>query len=52
MPTRPSAPVRESAANLREGEGVDSDRELIMEDARSIREGLWRIARGHLPLNL
>jgi hypothetical protein len=27
------------------GEGVDSDRELMLEDARSIREGLWRIAR-------
>jgi hypothetical protein len=26
------------------GEGVDSDRELMLEDARSIREGLWRMA--------
>jgi hypothetical protein len=25
-------------------EGVESDRELILEDARSIRNGLWRIA--------
>jgi hypothetical protein len=24
---------------------VESDRELILEDARSIREGLWRMAR-------
>jgi len=27
------------------GEVVDSERELILEDARSIREGLWRMAR-------
>jgi hypothetical protein len=27
------------------GEGVESDRELIVEDARSIREVLWTIAR-------
>jgi hypothetical protein len=26
-------------------EGVEADRELIQEDARSIREGLWRMAR-------
>jgi hypothetical protein len=26
-------------------EGVDSERELMMEDARSISEGLWRIAQ-------
>jgi hypothetical protein len=24
---------------------VEADRELILEDARSIREGLWRMAR-------
>ena len=24
---------------------MESDRELILEDARSIREGLWRMAR-------
>ena len=28
-----------------EEEGVESDRELMLEDARSIREGLWRMAR-------
>jgi hypothetical protein len=27
------------------GEGVDSNRELMLEDARSIRDGLWRMAR-------
>ena len=27
------------------GEGVNSDRELILDDVHSIREGLWRIAR-------
>jgi hypothetical protein len=27
------------------GEGVEADRELMMEDARSIRDGLWLIAR-------
>ena len=27
------------------GEDVDSERELMLEDARSIREGLWRMAR-------
>jgi hypothetical protein len=27
------------------GEGVEPDRELIPEDARSIREGMWRMAR-------
>jgi hypothetical protein len=27
------------------GEGVDSERELILEDARSISQGLWRMAR-------
>jgi hypothetical protein len=26
------------------GEGVDSERELMLEDARSISEGLWRMA--------
>jgi hypothetical protein len=26
-------------------EGVEADRKLILEDARSIREGLWRMAR-------
>jgi hypothetical protein len=26
------------------GEGVEADRELILEDARSIREGMWRMA--------
>ena len=29
----------------RGGEGVDSERELMLEDARSISEGLWRIAQ-------
>jgi len=28
-----------------EGEGVDSDRELMLENARSISQGLWRFAR-------
>jgi hypothetical protein len=28
-----------------EGRGVESDRELMLEDARSIREGLWRMAQ-------
>jgi len=27
------------------GEGVDSGRELMLEDARSISQGLWRIAQ-------
>ena len=27
------------------GEGVDSDRELMLEDARSISERLWRMAQ-------
>jgi hypothetical protein len=27
------------------GEGMESDHELMLEDARSIREGLWRMAR-------
>jgi hypothetical protein len=27
------------------GEGVDSERELMLEDARSISEGLWRMAQ-------
>ncbi len=31
-------------ANLRE-EGLETDRELMLEDARSIRGGLWRMAR-------
>jgi hypothetical protein len=26
-------------------EGVESDRELMLEDARSIREGFWRMAQ-------
>jgi hypothetical protein len=26
-------------------EGVEADRELILEDARSIHEGLWRMAQ-------
>jgi hypothetical protein len=41
-----SAPVRKwsrCVARPRE-EGVEPDRELILEDARSIREGMWRIA--------
>jgi len=33
------------AANTREGEGVESDCELLLEDARSILDGLWRMAR-------
>jgi hypothetical protein len=28
-----------------EGDGVETDRELMLEDARSIREGLWRMSR-------
>jgi hypothetical protein len=32
------------AANPMGGEGVDSELELMLEDAHSIREGLWRIA--------
>ena len=32
-------------ANPRGGEGVDSDHELMLEDARSISQGLWRIAQ-------
>jgi Mg2+ and Co2+ transporter CorA len=31
-------------ANLRE-EGVEADRELMLEDASSLRDSLWRIAR-------
>jgi hypothetical protein len=27
------------------GGGVESERELMLEDARSISEGLWRVAR-------
>lgn len=27
------------------GEGVDSEHELMLEDARSISEGLWRMAQ-------
>ena len=27
------------------GAGVDSDRELMLEDARSISQGLWRMVR-------
>jgi hypothetical protein len=27
------------------GDGVEADREFILEDARSIREGLWRMAQ-------
>jgi hypothetical protein len=27
------------------GDGVEADRELMMEDARSISEGMWRMAR-------
>jgi hypothetical protein len=26
-------------------DGMEADRQLILEDARSIQEGLWRIAR-------
>jgi len=33
-----------SVAALREGD-VEADRELMLEDARSIRERLWRLAR-------
>src|SRR5215216_2617175 len=47
MSTRPSASVRkwsQCVACPRE-EGVGSERELILEDARSIREGLWRMAQ-------
>jgi hypothetical protein len=28
-----------------EGEGVDSNRDLILEDARAISQGLWRMTR-------
>jgi hypothetical protein len=47
MSTRPSASVRKwsrCVACPRE-KGVESERELILEDARSIREGLWRMAQ-------
>ena len=46
MPTWTSAPVRKwsrCVASPRD-EGVEPDRELILEDARSIREGMWRMA--------
>ncbi len=47
MPAWPSASVRKwsrCVACPRE-EGVESEREPMMEDARSIREGLWRMAQ-------
>ena len=43
----PAALVRQClprAAYPRE-DGVEADRELILEDVRSIREGFWRMAR-------
>jgi hypothetical protein len=30
---------------IKEEEGVDSERELMLEDARAISQGLWRMAR-------
>ncbi len=42
----PSASVRKWSRRVaypRE-DGVESERELFLEDARSIREGMWRIA--------
>jgi hypothetical protein len=47
IPVWPSASVRKWSRRVacpRE-EGVESERELMMEDARSIREGLWRMAQ-------
>ena|SRR5829696_299702 len=47
MSTRPAASVRKwsrCVACPRE-KGVEFERELILEDARSIREGLWRMAQ-------
>jgi hypothetical protein len=32
-------------SQLKGGAGVDSDRELMLEDARSISQGLWRMVR-------
>jgi hypothetical protein len=48
MPAWPSASVRKCPHAERShegGEGVESDRELMLEDACSISEGLWRMAR-------
>lgn len=42
--SRPSDTMSRRVANLRE-EGLEADRELMLEDARSICEGLWRMAR-------
>ena len=42
--SRPSDTMSRRVANPRE-EGLEADRELMLEDARSIREGLWRMAR-------
>jgi hypothetical protein len=47
MPAWPSASVRKWSRRVacpRE-EGVESDREIILEDARFISEGLWRMAQ-------
>ena len=33
------------AVDPKGGEGVDSDRDLMLEDARSISQGLWRISQ-------
>jgi hypothetical protein len=35
----------ETCSLLSKVDGVETDRELMLEDARSIHEGLWRIAR-------
>ena len=42
--SRPSDTMSRRVANRRE-EGLEADRELMLEDARSICEGLWRMAR-------
>jgi hypothetical protein len=39
---RPSERIRSQSEG---GEGVDSERELMLEDARSILDGLWRMTR-------
>ena len=41
----PGERMVEMGSQPKGGEGVDSDRELMLEDARSISEGLWRMAQ-------
>jgi hypothetical protein len=49
MNARPAAHLAERMVAMGRqpegGEGLDSERELMLEDARSISEGLWCIAR-------